>query len=61
MRKYEKVKEYLINIDFDMIDDSDLLDNVYREIETYEETLLLDMDVVSNFELLIKKAIYHKF
>lgn len=56
MRKYEKVKEYLINIDFDMIDDSDLLDNVYREIETYEETLLLDMDVVSNFELLIKKS-----
>jgi uncharacterized low-complexity protein len=56
MHKFEKVKEYLTNIDFEFVTDHEILDNVYKEIEGYEEKLILNIESVSNFEVLIKKS-----
>ena len=44
MNSFETVKEYFKNIDFDIVDDSLILDNVYKEIDGYEEKLALDLE-----------------
>ncbi|KKO76353.1 hypothetical protein AAJ76_4000106108 [Vairimorpha ceranae] len=56
MNSFETVKEYFKNIDFDIVDDSLILDNVYKEIDGYEEKLALDLETVINFELLVQKS-----
>lgn len=56
MDKFENVKEYLTNLDFEFVDDHKILDNVYKEIEGYEEKLILNIESVINFEILIKKS-----
>ncbi|WUR03100.1 pumilio 23-like protein [Vairimorpha necatrix] len=56
MNDFETVKKYFINIDFDIVDNSEVLDNVYKEIKGYEEKLILNLESVPNFELLVQKS-----
>ncbi|KAF9761490.1 hypothetical protein NGRA_2607 [Nosema granulosis] len=51
-----KIKDYIKNIDFELVDDDIVLNNVYKEIHGSEERLLVDIETSYNMEQLIKKS-----
>ncbi|AFN83102.1 hypothetical protein EROM_060070 [Encephalitozoon romaleae SJ-2008] len=50
------LKEYVKNIDFEVVDDSEILDNVYKEIQGNEKELMLDTETTHQIETLIRKS-----
>ncbi|AFM98383.1 hypothetical protein EHEL_060090 [Encephalitozoon hellem ATCC 50504] len=50
------LKEYVKNIDFGIVDDPEVLDNVYNEIEGNEKELVLDAETTHQMEILIRKS-----
>lgn len=52
----EGLKEYVKNIDFDVVDEPEVLDNVYMEIHGHEGELILNTETTYQMERLIRKS-----
>lgn len=52
----KKIKEYIKNIDFELVDDDVVLENVYEEIKGSEAKLMIDIETSYNIQQLIKKS-----
>lgn len=52
----EDLKEYVKNIDFEIIGDLEVLDNVYEEIHGHENDLILNVSTTYQIENLIRKS-----
>ncbi|KMV65913.1 hypothetical protein M970_060110 [Encephalitozoon cuniculi EcunIII-L] len=50
------LKEYIKNIDFETVDDSEVLHNVYNEIDGHERELMLSTETAYQIESLIRKS-----
>ncbi|ADM11616.1 uncharacterized protein Eint_060070 [Encephalitozoon intestinalis ATCC 50506] len=50
------LKEYVKNIDFGVVDDPEILDNVYNEIDGQERILILDVETTYQMENLVRRS-----
>lgn len=52
----ERLREYIRNIDFECVDDADVLSNVYDEIDGHEKELILSTETTYQIETLVKRS-----